>query len=191
MKKLLVLMLVLGLASLANATLSLEVTVMGLPYDGSVLANGTEVTVAVVQDAPFPDGSGGEVWVNFVGDPISITDMTPTADYVGGIWYGWNWLFNAGVATLGDATGYQAWKGAAASPGVGTPGMGSVMNPLTAELYSSTWEFTFAVSAATELSFGGEWDGTQYDGACEVEVIPEPMSMALLGLGGLLLRRRK
>ena len=185
MKKLLTLMLALVVVPSAVAALSLDVTVGGLEYDGAMLPIGTEVSVAVIQDAPNVDGSGGEVYVNFVGDPISIVDTTPQFSMT--TYEGWDWTFNAGVAWVGST----AWKGAAAKPGVGTPGIGSVLG--MAGPYVSTWEFTFAATETFDLSFGGNWDGVFFQAAPveTVNVIPEPMSMLLLGIGGLFLRRRK
>jgi len=194
-------MLVLGLASAANAaTVDLVVTVGGSPYGGEVLAVGTVVKVEVVQSATDTANGGGKLTVDFVGANPTITDTTPVQVYdpipVPPTMYGWNWLMNSGVAMLGSGP-YTAWKGAAANVGVGTPGTGALMDPINGTLYSSTYEFTFDTTVPTLLSWGSATDWHTTGGsitlgdAVMVNVVPEPMTVALLGLGGLFLRRRK
>jgi hypothetical protein len=197
MKKLLVLLLVLGMISVTNAgTLTIDVEVGGVDYAGQALAPGTEVTVKIIQTATDTAGAGGEMYVAFAGTPVSITDNTPgPAVYDPGppaSLYGWNWLLNGGVSMIDQGGGvYHAWKGAAANPGVGTPGVGAVMDPLGPIMYSNTYEFKFQVGDGdTDLVWGGTWDG-DLDGIAETIIVPEPMTIALLGLGGLFLRRRK
>lgn len=196
MKKFLVLLLVFGMSSLANAgLLSLYVEVDGSPYiEDTAVAGGSTVDVYVVQDALDTLGSGGEVWVGFTGAGAVATDLTVgtlTGDYTGG----WNWLQNSGVSILDPST---FWMGKAANLGVGTPGLGTMMGlpgypgQETYTNTNSTAMFSFSMSVPqTLVQFTqGTWDGALVSDSVMVG-IPEPMTIALLGLGGLFLRRRK
>ncbi|MHC4740061.1 MAG: hypothetical protein ACYS9Y_14225, partial [Planctomycetota bacterium] len=98
MKRLVILALVIGTASVANATLTLEAEVEGTPYDlggsGEELAIGTTVDVAVVQDAPNTAGTGGEITVTMFASGGAATDTTPPyIPYSSG----WDWFMWGGV----------------------------------------------------------------------------------------------
>jgi len=199
MRKLLILLSVFGIASGANAgTLSLEVYVDGSPYtEGTPISVGAAVDVYIVQDAEDTLGSGGEVWVNFEGDLPLALDLTELSivDFYGG----WDWLMNAGVAIFPandrdpGATGWDFWMGKVANPGVGTPGLGSLMGltgipgqeTYTVQNSTAMFSFTVAEDVPTIEFVQGHWDGV-FPGEP-----PEPMTIALLGLGGLFLRCRK
>ena len=196
MKKILILLLVFGISSLANAgVLSLEVYVDGSPYvEATPVTGGAAVDVYLVQDAEDTLGSGGEVWVTFSGASGAATDLSDTIGV--DLYGGWDWLSNAGVSML-DASTF--WMGKVANLGIGTPGLGSLMGhsampAASRETYTvlnSTALLSFAYVDPTLVEFDqGTWDGALVDGSVQVGV-PEPMTIALLGLGGLFLRRRK
>ena len=179
MKKYLVLSMVLGIASLASAGLIFDVASVDV-------MPGEAVTVSIVQEAPNPAGAGGIITVDFSGAAGAIEGVGAQ-----GLGSGWGWLLAGDITILG---GNQAYFEAAASPGVGTPGVGSELGypiPGTMGAYTSTVTFTFTPDASQILKIGGAWDGATSDSTMAVNVIPEPMTMALLGLGGLFLRRRK
>ena len=199
MKKILILLLVFGISSLANAgVLSLEVYVDGSPYvEATPVTGGAAVDVYLVQDTFDAMGSGGEIWVDFGNYSATATDLTlpDTTDIYGG----WSWLSNA-IEILGPAAGADEgdfYMGKVANLGAGTPGLGTVMGlsvlpAASRETYTttnSTAMFSFSYVNPTLVQFTkGTWDGALVSGYV---AIPEPMTIALLGLGGLFLRRRK
>ena len=165
MKKFLVLMLVLGIASAANATLSLSFD--GQPNPGEVtITISTVFIVDVHQDAAneYP-----HFWVGYTGpatptgDPLGQMVAPAPADYVlsdGGYGPGWVYAYKSGTA-------------------FGDPGEWWVL-----EMHCSG-EGDFVVDLYDPTG------GTVIDTLTVHQIVPEPMTIALLGLGGLLLRRRK
>ena len=175
MKKLLILMLVLGMASLANA-----------------------ITVATYTNQTQA-GADATAIVNNIGDVIEVMISTNAAD-MGGV-------TNFSI-DVDHSTGGVAWTNPV---GWLLPPLGSVAAlGLDGEKFSWT-NGTFAfppaaqdyVSATFTITSGampGGFVNVSYNGTIglgnpapqALTVIPEPMTIALLGLGGLfLLRRRK
>lgn len=162
MKKLLVLMLVLGMSSLANATI--EMAVDGTPTDETPLTSFTlsaELTSGDVlrYDIGFKIIGGGAFDISAISFPTSM-DLPGKVEVKPGyeLFVTQAQIFSPAVpapATLADGIGFS----------------GGVQGQTTIEMWDTTGE--------------GALVGT-------LTVIPEPMTIALLGLGGLfLLRRRK
>lgn len=163
MKKLLILMLVLGMTSAASAAISL-----GGVINGTIDLDTTGIVTVISDDT--------EPWAGFIGfDPsvVGVSGVTATLD--------------AGQDALVEPdpegwTGYYFFEAKDMSEPFDSvqPGVqfeisvfGAALHDVyTIDLYAADWE--------TILDSG------------TVTVIPEPMTIALLGLGGLfLLRRRK
>lgn len=177
MKKLAFLAVILVAASVASAGFKLDIS------ETSVMP-GDIVTVTVIQEAPNAAGaSGGEMTLALAGNVVSTTDLT--AGFAeGGTWL---WSSNFGISQIPGGV----WFAKVPMLGMPTPGVGSLS--ATGEAYTGTVAFTFTATETTDIVWGGTWDGVDMGGVVggTVNVVPEPMTMALLGLGGLFLRRRK
>jgi hypothetical protein len=174
MKKCLVLLMVLGIASLATAGLSITATDLG----------GGDWLVEAIQDGPNAAGSGGVFTLTADSGVLSAVEILPVAVLDMGppmSMYGWNWSI-AGALETGLEVSFTAIP----NLGAGTPGVGSLVDPMSAGMYTST--ASFIVNGGNTVTLAGEWDTVILAQTVDV---PEPMTMGLLGLGGLFLRRRK
>ena len=181
MKKILVLTLVLGMAAMANATLTMTTT-----YDGSDLAPGDTFTIDINEDAMmFP----------IVSETLAvIVSDTTLADVYGGtameaanaadkilIWDDMSspgWAEDAGVAmNIGILGGVYPAPPYVVFDNIMFEclGDGDVMLMFVTGVLGPTDEYIVGQVLAEVM----------------VSQIPEPMTLALLGLGGLFLRRRK
>lgn len=163
MKKMLILMLVLGMTSIASAALSLspDPTVIG--------AVGQKATIQVISDV---DGAYS-LWIELVDLTVAGYDAAPT--------------FTPGGNPNGNSAmnPYDAhWYGevfvASTDPG----------NPIVAGAHINI----NLVGVAKGVTSVNIYDpsGAQLLDSAVVNVLPEPMTIALMGLGGLfMLRRRK
>ena len=165
MKKLLVLMLVLGIASAANATLALSFD--GQPNPGEVtITVSTNFKLDVHQDTA---GVGDEFWFDWAG-PASPTGST------------------VGVVGPAAPTGFVADDGGY--------GLGYVKGRMTeASLDGAIGEWWYIDMHCDGIGdvLVQLWNanGTTVIDTLTIHQVPEPMTISLLGLGGLLLRRRK
>ena len=157
MKKLLILMLVLGLASFAHATILDDIR---LDFDG------TTVTVVGL--------TAGASYINGVGIYDELTQgivSGPYNDYVA-------------AGGMRDITKWAGYNGVDITIGVDPEGL----EPVLADVW---FEFGYDGSIGDEFAIYN-YAISDLVPAGALNLVPEPMTIALLGLGGLaLLRRRK
>ncbi len=165
MKKILVLMLVLGVASMATAALTLS--------GPTQVVAGQTVTITMSADAEsVTNGDYGYVYVG--SDSFdSVVMLTSMSD--GDM---------SGLSYTGNTYTYFYFVGADNPSDTDAPWLSAgnwVSFDVTAD--STTVGGTIVITASSNWGYDGD---TQ-----NILVIPEPMTIGLLGLGGLFLRRRK
>lgn len=188
MKKLLILMMVVSMASLASATLQISVDGNPEPVDSEIIVAPSDIITL-------------DIWTDTGLQPFQSADWALVVDY------------NYGTITGGIANeipgGFNSIGGAAPDVENGV----LPMEPL-AGIWGNLANLAFnPVEAGTVLIDGikfhceGPGDalvslyaitsGVEFPGdavlmdSVLIHQVPEPMTMALLGLGGLFLRRRK
>jgi hypothetical protein len=169
MKKLLFLLLVFSLASAANAA------VVSLSIDGLAPSDGTEdIERLDVIELSVLDDTDTHVWLMEVTAlKAECTLGTPTATLNAGGMASWN--------DWSDASMYIYELSTAGSP---------PDTPLAGKQWYMSLSTDLPIGAVFTVSIG-EY-GAPVAHSIDFTVVPEPMTVALLGLGGLfLLRRRK
>ena len=175
MKKLLIFMLVLGLASAANATLSLKIDDAAVP--GSISIEIGETIQIYSSDA--------STWVGY----LFVTEGSQAGS-----------LTNGRLAELTSGEpGYAGDGGNIAAVTEAGFGVGYLMGADYVALppvagVQLLIDFTAPTEDIGKTGVINLWidpDYTNAEQSVNYTIIPEPMTVLLLGLGGLLLRRRK
>jgi len=197
MKKLVVLVLVFALASLANASLMISV-------NGVVHPPSSQINIAPSQ----------ELNLDITGDGLTINDYAWLIAEGPGTTGGGRLLYTGDLSALttyapGTGDGYEdlkAWLEGEGMPyqnvngityalfasGLSTPPstQGTLADNIIFHCTAAPGDVTISlVKIVDERGDGGALTITPYDSVI-IHQIPEPITMALLGLGGLFLRRR-
>ena len=162
MRKLLILVLVLGMASMASATISFVT-------NSATVGTGGSVTVSVSSDAD------DTAWSGYIGYSPGIASLTAVSS-----------LTAAGTERAVTDPGYAGYFKLLAADG---------SDPFTS--VDSGVQFTGNLAAGLSTGtytinlWGASWTAGPLADTFTLTVVPEPITLALLGLGGLFLRRRK
>ena len=178
MKKLLIIMLVLCVTSLASAT------TISLTDEGTIISAtpGSTVTLTISSDA-----APGLISMNAVVSVSGGDVITAAIDLPDMAAYGWD------PTLSGPPLGVP---GASVEIGAGSGNFATGNTALIVGFVDVAYTGgTQLVSIAAGSTYGGSYDVTGSAPMFSqgvVEIVPEPMTIALLGLGGLfMLRRRK
>jgi hypothetical protein len=173
MKKLLVLMLVLGMATAANATLQLYID--GSPI-GSTLDVVTGTTARVQVHSNDATSYGGYLVLDDPGSDGALGNAAPTA--------------NAGDMGSMDAYSYAGWGIGYTITTARSPS-GTITAGVQHEADWDTSALDIGDSATVSLYDSRVSYYTPVDTLVMTVIVPEPMTIGLLGLGGLFLVRRR
>jgi len=168
MKKFLILILVLGISTAANATVLSWVDSEGSALSSISVTVGESVTAYLSANDAL---TYSPKWMDGTDAKVSISNITATA--------------NAGTGAAiqnPTQTGYAGfWTVEAAHDGA----------PPSSVLAGIQWVVDIYGDAVGTGSVFADYYGSNLELSVTVNDVPEPMTIALLGLGGLFLRRRK
>ncbi|MCK5173317.1 MAG: PEP-CTERM sorting domain-containing protein [Planctomycetes bacterium] len=179
MKKLVMLTLVLSMASLATA--GLEISVNGQELSGGSV---TSATLGIYTADGFGAFTAGNLALIAVDDTMGTIDGTGYTSPV---------AFNL----VGQVEDFASVANPAGSTGVFGGFFSAAAQPAGQVLYDNIiWNALADGDTTIELweitdTGGDNWVLSALLDSVVLNQVPEPMTMALLGLGGLFLRRRK
>ena len=192
MRKLLILIVVLGMASMANATLQISVDGDSAPVDSEIYI--TEASQTLVLDVHT------DVTMDYTGTYLLMTVDAAEGTLSGGVptqggtssnldAYANYFMYYAGVTST--MYGYYPFTsgvaGNVSDTGETTTFDGLIYDEILFHCEALTGDTVISLYSSSN-SGPGTWS---LDDQVIIHQIPEPMTMVLLGLGGLLLRRRK
>lgn len=189
MKKLLVLLLVLGMASVAGAALQISVNGNMEPEDSTIyLWPSQEIELDIYSTVDLASGDPGEneYWVLVA--PTSCATISGGAPALAHDDYSFDGPYQAQGNVGGVPEGEDGIAALQVTFGVVFPAMTPIWDSIIfhCEIDNGPTTVTLWNAGTTGQISGDPWDQVT------IHQVPEPMTVALLGLGGLfLLRRRK
>ena len=200
MKKLLVLALVLGMATVSQAAISFTAT--GAVGNQLTVTAGATITINIVADGTcygLEMTAVESASVDSSGHATAIVDKGGMISSIA-LGTGQSWADTAVLADSGNYDGaLVAWAGTYGTTAAGTTLMsfvyvvGSTPGYWVAPMVEGIANLPFnSVDVADSVGgYGNILNQSDHVLMGGLQLVPEPMTIALLGLGGLFLRRRK